>query len=249
MSWLSKGLKAIGKTVSKGAKAAGKGWEKIDDFALPAIGFALGGPAGAALGSAAARGIGDGKFNAKATLMAGAKGYAGGALGSAAGLTGGQGLKALGSSVLKTAANPVSAIKGVTGMGGGAAPAAGSGAVPNLSIGADFTPTLSAATSAAAPAAQAGGGFMGGLKAIGNVASGVQKIAQPIMGGLSMYEGYKNDKKADALSKKQLALAEQSYGERAPLRALGRDLMLNQTPPDLSYIYANSSNPFAKRGP
>lgn len=87
-SKLGKGLKKVG-------KAIGKGWEKIDDFALPAVGFALGGPAGAALGSAAARGIGDGKFDLKATALAGAKGYGMGALGSAAGLTGGSGVKAL----------------------------------------------------------------------------------------------------------------------------------------------------------
>jgi hypothetical protein len=230
MSWLSSGLKKIGKVVKKGAKAVGKGFEKIDDFALPAIGFALGGPAGAALGSAAARGIGDGKFNAGATLLAGAKGYAGGALGSAAGLTGGQGLKVLGSSALKAAASPLTTAQGALGLGGGAS------AAPSLSVG------------ATAPATAGATGAMGGLQKIGNAIGTVGKIAQPIIGGLSAYEGYQNDKKAQKLSDKQLALAEASYNERQPLRTLGRDLMLNQTPPDLSYIYANSSNPFAKRG-
>lgn len=93
MSWLSKGLKKI--QPKNVLKAVGKGFEKIDDFALPAIGFALGGPAGAALGSAAARGIGDGKFNAGATLGAAAKGYAGGQLASGLGLVGGRGVSGL----------------------------------------------------------------------------------------------------------------------------------------------------------
>lgn len=241
MSWLSKGLKKVGKVAGKGLKAVGKGWEKIDDFALPAIGFALGGPAGAALGSAAARGIGDGKFDPKATLIAGAKGYGAGALGSAAGLTGGQGLKALGSSALKAAGNPAGALKSVTGMGGGGG---AGGAVPNLSIGADFTPKV---TSILDKAPAASGGWMGGLKKVGDVAGGLQRLAQPVLGGLAMREGYQNDKRAQKLNDEQLQLARQSYGERAPLRTLGRDLMLDQTPPDLSHIYANSSNPFSRR--
>ena len=239
MSWLSKGLKKVGKTVKKVGKGVGKAWEKIDDIALPAVGFALGGPAGAALGAAAARGIGDGKFDAKATLMAGAKGYAGGQVAGMAGLKGGQGLKVLGSSAKNLVTNPTSILSGGR--------QAASGAVPNLNIGADFTPTVSSAINTAAPAAQGAGGWMGGLKKVGDIASGVQKIAQPVMGGLAMYEGYKNDKKSEDLMKQQLQMAQQSYGERAPLRTLGRDLMLNQTPPDLSYIYANSSNPFSRR--
>jgi hypothetical protein len=93
----------------------------------------------------------------------------------------------------------------------------------------------------------AAGGWMGGLKKVGSAASGLQKLAQPVLGGLAMYEGYKNDKQAQKLNDEQLQLARQSYGERAPLRTLGRDLMLDQTPPDLSHIYANSSNPFSRR--
>lgn len=243
MSWLSKGLKKVGKAVKKGAKAVGKGWEKIDDFALPAIGFALGGPAGAALGSAAARGIGDGKFNAKETLLAGAKGYAGGQLAGAAGLKGGQGLKILGSSARQSIANPIASGKGVLGMGGGA-PAAGQGAVPNLSIGADFAPSVTSATNATAAAGAAGGGRLDGLKKVGGFA---MKNAQPILGGLAAYEGYKSDKRADQLNKQQLDMAMQNWSERAPLRKIGRDLMLDQSQPDLSYIYANSSNPFSRR--
>lgn len=215
MSWLSKGLKKVGKVAKKGLKAVGKGWEAIDDYVAPAVGFALGGPAGAAAGSALARATGNGKLDLKQTALAGLKGYAGGQLAGAVGLSGGQGLKTLGSSAISAATNPV----------------ATAGSVLKSQV-----PGVAGAAAGGAPAA----GGMGGLQKLGS-------LAQPIMGGLAMYEGYKTDKEADKLRKKQLAMAEGSYNERAPMRTLGRDLMLNQTPPDLSYIYANSSNPFSKR--
>ena len=41
MSWVSKQLKSVGKVAKKAGKALGKGWEAIDDYALPAIGLAL----------------------------------------------------------------------------------------------------------------------------------------------------------------------------------------------------------------
>lgn len=120
----------------------------------------------------------------------------------------------------------------------------------NSKIGAQLLPlALTGGASGALGAAAGGaGGAAGTAGGAGGWLGGLKAIAPAALGGLGLYEGYKNDKKADALAKKQLAMAEASYNERAPLRALGRDLMLNQTPPDLSYIYANSSNPFAKRG-
>ena len=74
-----RGAVNIVKNPKKGLRNLGKSWEKVDDIVLPAVGFAIGGPAGAGLGAAAARGIGDGKFNAGQTLKHGALGYAGGA--------------------------------------------------------------------------------------------------------------------------------------------------------------------------
>lgn len=222
MSWVSKQLKSVGKVAKKAGKAIGKGWEAIDDVALPAVGFALGGPAGAAAGAAAARAIGDGKFNAKATLMAGAKGAAMGAMGSAAGLTGGAGLKALGSSALKAAANPLttagSVLKSqVPGMGGGAAGGA------------------------------AGGGILGGG------GFGLGDALQLGSGALSAFGGYKAGqqqeaamKRAQGLQDRALQFADQQYNERAPYRKLGMEMALNQTPEDVSSLFA-TSNPFAAR--
>lgn len=70
-------------------KQAGKAWEAIDDFALPAIGFALGGPAGAALGGAAAGAIGGGRPKLKKIALGAASGAVSGGLGGGAGAGGG----------------------------------------------------------------------------------------------------------------------------------------------------------------
>mgnify|MGYP003403824359 FL=1 len=250
MSWLSKQIKSVGKVAKKAGKAIGKGWEAIDDYALPAVGFALGGPGGAALGAAAARGIGDGKFDPKATLMAGAKGYGMGALGSAAGLTGGQGLKTLGSSALKAVSNPMTTggnlIKSQLGMS--TAPAGAGGGTPSLlnaNISADGV--TQAAGGAVSRAAQMAGGGSGGsgwdmLKNAGKFALDNKDM---LLGGLAGYEGYKSDKQADALRKKQLMLAEQNWQGTAPLRTMGQSMMLDQQREDLSGIARNRANPFA----
>lgn len=224
MSWLSKGLKKVGKGVKKVAKGAGKVWEKIDDVALPAIGFALGGPAGAALGSAAARGIGDGKFNLGATVGAGVKGYALGGLGQAAGLQGGQGIGSLLNSGKAALANPISTASRAMGMGGASAtPAAVQGA-----------------SAAANPSFM---GTMGeGLKKLGGYA---MKNPDLILGGLAGVQGYQADKKADALRKQQMQLAMQNWNDTAGLRKMGQGMMLDQTREDLAPLYRNRSNPFS----
>lgn len=234
MSWLSKQIKSVGKVAKKAGKAIGKGWEAIDDYALPAVGFALGGPGGAALGAAAARGIGDGKFDPKATLMAGAKGYGMGALGSAAGLTGGQGLRTLGSSALKAVSNPMATggnlIKSQLGMGGGANAAQSAG---------NFGDISNAAVS------MGGGSGGGGWDMLKNAGKFALDNKDMLLGGLAGYEGYKSDKQADALRKRQLALADANWQGTAPLRTMGQSMMLDQQREDLSGIARNRANPFA----
>lgn len=208
-------LKGLGRGIKKVGKAIGKGWEKIDDIALPAVGFALGGPAGAALGSAAARGIGDGKFNAGATLGAGVKGYAMGQLGSMAGLNGGSGIKALGGSAKNALMSP-----------GGTAGNVLRSQVPGAA-GAD---------------AGVGGGFGGMLKGLGGKLLGNSDL---LLGGLSMYQGQKAQNQANDLQKRAMALAEQRYAETAPLREMGLKGLQNTQRRDLSATFRNAQNPFA----
>jgi hypothetical protein len=216
MSWLSKGLKKAGKGLKKLGKNAGKVWEAVDDYALPAVGFALGGPAGAALGSATARGIGDGKFNPKAVAGAGLKGYAMGQLGSMAGLQGGQGLRSLGSSAGNMVRNPGAIASNV--MGGG--PAA------NIS-----------------PAASSGGGWTGGLQKLGRFALDNPEL---IGAAASTIGGLDAQRKADRNEKKQMQLIEAEWARREPLRTRGFDYLNREpTPLDLS-VYRNSANPFSR---
>ena len=248
MSWLSKGLKKAGKGLKKVGKAIGKGWEAIDDFALPAVGFALGGPAGAALGSAAARGIGDGKFNAKATLGAGLKGYALGGLGQAAGMTGGQGFRALGSSLKMVGANPMAAAKGAVqhqlGLGGGGSAAGGAPTVNPLSVR-SMTPGVSGTIANAASAGADRGvwGTIGqGLKKVGGFALDNPDL---ILGGAAMLQGNQQQQRANQYQQQALDFALNRDKELAPLRQRGLDRLMNAQRPDLSADF-QSANPFAR---
>lgn len=260
MSWVSKGLKKLGKGVSKVGKQVGKAWEKVDDFALPAIGFALGGPGGAALGAAAARGIGDGKFNAGETLKAGVKGYALGSAGKAAGLVGGQGLKTFGSSAVNAISNPVATGSKLLGAGGSKA----AGGVPNiepLSVR-SMTPSVEAAGGMVSRAASAGGGVANAASAganpsimgtISNAVGGVPGALELGGGLMSAYGGYKAGQQQDKAMAQQQKLSDQAmqfavnqYNERSPYRKLGVDMAMNQTPEDLSGLFQTSS-PFANR--
>ncbi len=262
MSWVSKGLKKLGKGVKKVAKGAGKVWEKIDDVALPAVGFALGGPAGVALGSAAARGIGDGKFNAKATLGAGIKGYALGGIGQAAGAVGGKGFEALGSSLKTMGASPVSAVMngGRAVMGLPAKSGAAAGGVPQFSdaaqrvladpLGSGGVPNIKqlavrsmtpGSTGGMVSRAASGGGAMDMLKNVGNFAL---KNNDLLLGGLAGYEGYQNDKRADALRKQRMQMAMGNWNTTAPLRAQGQAQMLDQSLEAMPYA-RNRYNPFS----
>lgn len=260
MSWLSKQIKSVGKVAKKAGKAIGKGWEAIDDYALPAVGFALGGPGGAALGSAAARGIGDGKFDPKATLMAGAKGYGMGVAGSAAGLAGGKGFQALGSSAKSILTNPIAAGQSALGLKNRSGAAGGVPSLLNANISADGVsqaaggvPNIAQLSvrdmtpSTVSRAAQMAGGGSGGggwdmLKNAGKFALDNKDM---LLGGLAGYEGYKSDKQADALRKRQLALADANWQGTAPLRTMGQSMMLDQQREDLSGIARNRANPFA----
>lgn len=257
MSWVSKQLKSAKKVVKKVAKGAGKVWEAVDDVALPAIGFALGGPAGAALGAAGARAIGDGKFNAKATIGAGIRGGAMGAIGSAAGLTGGKGIDALVNSGKTMLSNPGAAAMNVVrskvpGMGAQKALPTMSG-VQQAILNDPLAPVAKQATgSVVNNIAQMGpqvsrqlswGGAGDMLKNVGNFALNNKDL---LLGGLAGYEGYQNDKKADAMRKRQEQLAMGNWNQTAPLRTMGQNMMMDQSLEDLSGIARNRYNPFSR---
>lgn len=126
-----------------------KGLKKVAKVAAPVVGFALGGPAGAAAASAATEFVvGKGKplerlGNAAA---AGATGYGLGSAASGLGAVGGSGFGALGSSL---------------GIGGGtAAGAGGLGSMGGQLLGSAF-PTVGAAGGAAGGLGALGGSFLG----------------------------------------------------------------------------------------
>lgn len=186
-SWLKKQVRSVGKVVKKSAKAFGKGWEAIDDYALPAVGFALGGPAGAAAGSAAARTIGNGRFNAKATLLAGAKGYAGGQLASGLGVTGGKGFDQLGSSAKNLILNPRTALSAAGRRAvPGAPPAAPVGISGVSGVGSEYDDPMMGDS----PMASGGGGdpangaMSGGRQALRRLLSGGKALTlKNVLGG------------------------------------------------------------------
>lgn len=155
------------------------------------------------------------------------------------------------------------ALKGLTkvasfvpGLGGMAA-SAGNAALNNKpilkSVGGDLTRNSKAAAAilplamsggAAAGAAGAGGGgggVMGMLKGLGG---GLLNNADLLLGGASMLQGAKQDKRANELQQRMLALREQQYKETEPLRRVGLERMLGTQRPDLSAIYRNRQNPF-----
>jgi hypothetical protein len=123
---------------------------KIAQAVAPVVGFALGGPAGAAAASAATQFVtGSGKPLERLgnAAISGATGYGLGSLGAGLGAVGGQGFGALGSSL---------------GLGGGTAASAsgGLGSMGGQLLGSAF-PTVGAAGGAAGGLGSLGGSFLG----------------------------------------------------------------------------------------
>jgi hypothetical protein len=82
-----------------------------------------------------------------------------------------------------------------------------------------------------------GGGSAGGT--LGNLA----------LGGLAGYQALNAanaSKRAGQLSDKAINLAESRWNDAAPLRTAGQARLLNPNRPDLSSVFAGSSNPFAR---
>ena len=146
VSSVAKGdLKEAGKALTGGVLPP-----KIAQAVAPVVGFALGGPAGAAAASAATQFVtGSGKPLERLgnAAISGATGYGLGSLGAGLGAVGGQGFGALGSSL---------------GLGGGTAASAsgGLGSMGGQLLGSAF-PTVGAAGGAAGGLGSLGGSFLG----------------------------------------------------------------------------------------
>ena len=111
---------------------------------------------------------------------------------------------------------------------GGAAGALGAGALGGAASGA----------AGAAGAAGGAGGFLGGLGGL----SGVVDLG---LGGLSAYQGYKAQQKADKLQGQALDLAKARDAELAPMRQAAIQKLMSAQRPDLSSDFV-SANPFAR---
>jgi hypothetical protein len=95
-----------------------------------------------------------------------------------------------------------------------------------------------------------GGSLLGGigkqglLKGVGNFALDNPEL---LLGGLSAIQGAQQQGKANALQKQALGYATQPWEDMAGVRRMAVDRLQNSDqPPDLSHLYAGSSNPFAR---
>lgn len=159
----------------------------------------------------------------------------------------GKALKGLGKGALKIA----SFAPGPIGMTASGAGALATGGNPLKAIGGDMTRNAGmsakllpmALTGGAAGAAMGGGGgALGMLKGLGGK---LLDNSDLLLGGLSMYQGQKQQNQANDLQKRALALAEQRYAETAPLRQMGLKGLQNTQRRDLSATFRNNANPFA----
>ena len=80
---------------------------------------------------------------------------------------------------------------------------------------------------------------------IGNAIGGVQGAMDLGLGGLSAYQGYKAQQKADKLQGQALDLAKARDAELAPMRQAAIQKLMAAQRPDLSSDFA-SANPFAR---
>lgn len=85
----------------------------------------------------------------------------------------------------------------------------------------------------------------------GSAGSFVKNNAVDIgIGGLAAYQALNSanaSKRAGQLQDKAISGAEKRWGDNEALRTEGRRRLLNPTRPDLSSVYADPTNPFAKR--
>lgn len=240
MSWLSSGLKKVGGVAEKVAPYVGL---------IPGVGTIAGG----AIGGLGALAHGDGL---KGALKYGAAGAISG-YGNAAKL-GGMGAKAIFQGGLKKVGSNL----GTLAMGG----KLGGNGIPNP----DVSGALNTANGIADKyGSQGGGGFLDGLKKVGGgivgMGSGVGMggshggFLDSILGGIkgigvdgalagaAGLAGANASRNASNYRNKALGLVQGQWDDKAPLRKVGLAGMLNEQRPDLSSVYADPQNPFARK--
>lgn len=162
-------------------------------------------------------------------------------------------LKGIGKGLLKVAPIAASFIPGVGPLAaagiGAAAGAIGKGK-PKLSnilggaaAGAGGALAKGAMGAGAVGGAAKSGGLGGALRSVGGF---LKNNPELVMSGMGAIQGARQQGKADKLNQQALDLANRHYAETAPLRAGAMDRLTNTQRPDLSGIYAGSSNPFAR---
>jgi len=157
----------------------------------------------------------------------------------------GKGLKKVGSVALPVIGGLVGGPLGAA-AGGALSGAIGNGK-PKLGniVGGALTGALTGGTGAAlvkgGTSALAKDGVTGLLR---NVGTSALKNPDLLMAGLSGLEGYKSDKRADALRKQQQQMAMANWNQTAPLRTMGQSQMMDQSLEAMPYAI-NRQNPFA----
>lgn len=90
--------------------------------------------------------------------------------------------------------------------------------------------------------------FIPGMGVVSKIGDFLGNHGDQILGAGAIGEGYLNSRRSSDLRNQAIGLSNQSYSDRAPLRSAGVSGMLNDTPPDLSSVFA-SGNPYSKIKP
>jgi hypothetical protein len=242
----------IGRAIKKGVTDTGHFVGKVASNPLVdgAIGL-IGGPAAAAAAGGLGRLIAPGG-NLGTAAKGAAVGYGAGQVGSLARKLGGGALAAAtGGGASSPAPSAGQSVDQIVDFADDGSPIYASdigGSIPG-----GFDPTN--------PASSGGVGWEDALK--GAVTGGVRKLGQTLtgqpggvglgdlaMGGLAGYQALNAanaSKRAGQYNDKAINLAETRWGDAAPLRSAGTARLLNPAKTDLSNVYTDPTNPFARK--
>lgn len=88
-----------------------------------------------------------------------------------------------------------------------------------------------------------GGGLGGALKSVGSFAT---KNPELVLGGVSAIQNARDSAKANQMQQQALQQAQQPWNETAGLRQQALTSLMSQDRPNLSSVYKNQLNPFAR---